>query len=336
MAVISDGFWARQFGRSRDVVGRTFTVSGTLVTVIGVTAPQFLGTSIHLQTDIWLPVMMQHSVRYRGNVSIENGDRLQPWIPQAEVSWLTLFLRIPSPEQVAEVTARLNAVAQQQFAGRESFRTDEEARRRYQAIRVVLEPGDKGISALRQRTRSPLTALLAMVSLLLLIACANVAGLLVARAASRQRELAVRVSIGASRGRLVRQLVAESLLLALVGGALGLLVARWGADGLLALLTVGGTITAVGVPINGRVLGFALAISIDHRRAVRPPSRVARLRRQPGAYAQHDVAKRDNEARRARPDCRSADSSWPHRLLSPFCCSRWRRSLPARCSRWPV
>ena len=262
MAVISDGFWARQFGRSRDVVGRTFTVSGTLVTVIGVTAPQFLGTSIHLQTDIWLPVMMQHSVRYRGNVSIENGDRLQPWIPQAEVSWLTLFLRIPSPEQVAEVTARLNAVAQQQFAGRESFRTDEEARRRYQSIRVVLEPGDKGISALRQRTRSPLTALLAMVSLLLLIACANVAGLLVARAASRQRELAVRASIGASRGRLVRQLVAESLLLALVGGALGLLVARWGADGLLALLTVGGTSTAVGVPLNGRVLGFALAISM--------------------------------------------------------------------------
>ena len=116
VAVISDGYWARQFGRSRDVVGRTFTVSGTLVSVIGVTAPQFLGTSIHLQTDIWLPVMMQHSVRYRGNVSIESGDRQQPWIPQAEVSWLTLFLRIPAPEQVAEVTARLNAVAQRQFA----------------------------------------------------------------------------------------------------------------------------------------------------------------------------------------------------------------------------
>ncbi len=262
VAVISDGFWARQFGRSRDIVGRTFTVSGTAVSVIGVTAPQFLGTSIHLRTDIWVPVMMQHSVRYRGNVSIESGDRLQPWIPQPEVSWLTLFLRVPAQEQVAEVTARLNAVAQRQFAQREAFRTDEEARRRYQSIRVGLEPGDRGVSALRQRTRSPLTALLVMVTLLLLIACANVAGLLVARAASRQRELAIRVSIGANRGRLVRQLVAESVLLALVGGALGLLVARWGADGLLALLTVGGTNTVVDVPMNGRVLGFALATSV--------------------------------------------------------------------------
>jgi predicted permease len=101
-----------------------------------------------------------------------------------------------------------------------------------------------------------------MVSLLLLIACANVAGLLVARAASRQRELAVRVSIGANRGRLVRQLMAESVLLAIIGGGLGLLVARWGADGLLALLTVSGTETAVDVPMDGRVLGFALATSV--------------------------------------------------------------------------
>ena len=163
---------------------------------------------------------------------------------------------------MGEVTARLNAAAQRQFAQRESFRTDEEARRRYQSIRVVLEPGDKGVSALRQRTRSPLTALLCMVSLLLVIACANVAGLLVARASSRQRELAVRVSIGANRGRLVRQLVAESLLLALIGGALGLLVARWGADGLLALLTAGGPGTAVDVPMNGHVLGFALVTSV--------------------------------------------------------------------------
>jgi predicted permease len=262
VAVISDGFWARLFGRSRDVIGRTFSVNGTLVSVVGVASPQFFGTSIDQKTDIWVPAMMQHSVRYRGNVSIEDGDRQQPWIPQPEISWLTLFLRIQTPEQIAEVTSRLDAVAQRQFARRQSFKTDDEARRRYQAVRAVLEPGDKGLSNLRQRTQSPLTALLVMVSLLLLIACANIAGLLVARAASRQRELAVRVSIGANRGRLVRQLVAESLLLAIVGGALGLLVARWGADGLLALLTVGGSDSAVAVPMDGRVLGFALATSL--------------------------------------------------------------------------
>ena len=80
VAVISDGFWTRQFGRSRAVIGQAFTVNGTLVSVIGVTAPVFYGVSIDHRTDIWLPVMMQHSVRYRGNVSIENGDRHQPSI----------------------------------------------------------------------------------------------------------------------------------------------------------------------------------------------------------------------------------------------------------------
>ena len=260
VVVISNGYWARQFGRARDVLGRTFSINGTLVSVVGVASPQFFGTSIDQKTDIWAPVMMQHSVRYRGNVSIESGDRQQPWIPQPEISWLTLFLRVPAREQIAEVTARLDAVAQRQFARRESFKTEEEARQRYRAIRAVLEPGDKGISALRRRTQSPLAALLVMVSLLLLIACANVAGLLVARAASRQRELAVRVSIGASRGRLVRQLVAESLLLAIVGGVLGLLIARWGSDGLLSFLAASDS--AVDVPMDGRVLGFALATSL--------------------------------------------------------------------------
>lgn len=258
VAVISDGYWTRQFARAPDVVGQTVSVNGQPLAIVGVTAPGFFGTSIDATPDLWIPVAMQHAVRYQGNVSNEDGDLRRPWLNQPTVSWLTMFLRVPDSRAVEAVTQRVQAVIQRNFSERESYRSDEEARRRYQAVRTSLAPGNKGLSRLRRQMEAPLVVLLVMVSLLLLIACANIAGLLLARAAARQRELAVRVSIGAASGRLIRQLLAESLLIALIGGALGLLVSRWATDALVAQLGA----TAVDAGLHGRVLGFTFVLSL--------------------------------------------------------------------------
>jgi predicted permease len=261
VAVVSDGFWTRQLGRAPDVVGRTISVNGQLISIVGVTAPGFFGVSIDQTPDLWLPVMMQHAVHYMGNASIENGDGHSPWVRERGISWLSLMLRIPDSRQVPSVTEHVNVVLHRALSELESYRTDPEARRQYQALRAFLKPGDKGVSAIRSQLSAPLFVLLAMVSLLLLIACANIASLLMARAATRQRELAVRVSIGAGAGRLLRQLLAESLVLAVAGGLAGLLVARWGTDALLALFASPTTPPAVSTAMDARVLGFALLVS---------------------------------------------------------------------------
>ena len=262
VAVISDGFWSRQFGRTPDVVGRNATVNGVPMTIVGVASPEFFGLSIDQRIDVWAPAMMQFSLKYDGNVSSDNGQDDSAWVPQREISWLMLFLRIPDAGRTGEVAARVNALVQQDFAGRQSYQSNADARRHFQAVRAALEPADRGVSRLRRTLQAPLTVLLVMVSLLLLIACANIAGLLMAKSAARRRELAVRVSIGASAGRLVRQLLAESVLLAVVGGAGGLLVARWATDALLALFMPADTNTAVDAVMDARVLGFALVVSM--------------------------------------------------------------------------
>ena len=263
VAVLSDAFWARRFGRRPDMVNRSITVNGAALTVIGVTPPGFFGTVADSRPDVWLPVMMQGVVRYANNADVEDdGDLRQPWVPQAEIAWLTLVLRARSDHERAAVADVLTRLLQQQLAKRQGYRTDPDVRRRLQAQHVVLTPGSRGLSRMREQMQSPLAALFVMVMLLLVIACANLAGLLLARSASRQRELAVRVSIGAGRWRLVRQLLAESLLLGLAGGALGVLVARWSCDVLLALFARGSTVPAMALALDHRVLLFATATSV--------------------------------------------------------------------------
>ena len=240
VAVLSDAFWARRFGRRPDIVNRLITVNGAALTVIGVTPPGFFGTVADTRPDVWVPVMMQSVVRYANNADVEDGDLRQPWVPQPEVAWLTIVVRARTdrgrmPSQTYSPACCNSSSPRGRATAR--IRTSAGA---LQARHVVLAPGSHGLSRMREQMQSPLAALFAMVGLLLVIACANLAGLLLARSASRQRELAVRVSIGAGRWRLVRQLLAESLLLGLAGGALGIVAARWGCDVLLALFAAAG------------------------------------------------------------------------------------------------
>jgi predicted permease len=261
VAVLSDAFWTRRFGRRADILNRPLAVNGSSFVIVGVTAPGFFGTVADNRPDVWVPVMMQSIVKYANNADVENGDLRKPWAPQPEVAWLTVIARAPHEQARTAAAAVLTRLLQQQLEQRESYRTDPAARRRFQAQHVVLAPGSRGLSRLRERLQSPLVALFAMVGLLLLIACANLAGLLLARSTARQREFAVRVSIGAGRWRLARQLLAESLLIGLIGGACGLVVARWSCDALLALVAGSSTALAVDLPLDYRVLLFATAVS---------------------------------------------------------------------------
>ena len=248
VTVISDAYWARAFGRSPDVVGRTIAVNGRRVEIVGVTAPRFYGFDSESRVDVTLPL------------SVIGLDR--PEFFDDHGSWMNLRLvaRLKPVVTEAQALAAADTVFRQFMSEpeqqwvRQGPNTD-----RFRA--AALLPAAWGSDGRRELTGKPVRVLVLMAGILLLIACANVANLLLVRGASRRREIALRAGIGASRGRLVRQFATEGLILALCGGLVALPIAAWISGAIVSLLDAGPTPFAIDVALDVRALAFTFVVA---------------------------------------------------------------------------
>jgi predicted permease len=245
VAVVSDRFWKRSFSEDPSVLGRAITINGAPCTIIGVAPPGFFGASAGEAPDFWVPVAMLRAVR-PGPFDLRTARY---------VDWLRVIGRLQPGVSIEQARTGLNIVVPQI---QKEIGIDIE---RDYFHHVEIESGSRGLSFFRGRFAYPLVVLLAIVAMVLLIACLNVAGMLVARGTTRRREMATRLAIGATRFRLVRQLLTESVLLTVFGGALGLLFASWSTTVLVRMLSGLGPL-AMDLAIDARVLAFTAAISI--------------------------------------------------------------------------
>ncbi|HVR72337.1 MAG TPA: ABC transporter permease [Vicinamibacteria bacterium] len=254
VAVLGHGFWTRRFAADPAVVGRGVHVNGHPMTVIGVAPAGFHGISVGESIDVYLPLMMQPQV-------IPTWTRgINDW----RVRWLTSLARLRDGVSVEQAGASVNVLYSQLLKeDLERLGTrSERFRTAFLQKKLLLHPGGRGASGLRDLSRTPLLMLMGMVGLVLLIACANVANLLLARASSRQKEVALRLALGASRWRLVRQLLVECLVLSLAGGALGFVVASWTGGLLVRALPSAAAARVLTSDPDLRVGLFALALSV--------------------------------------------------------------------------
>jgi predicted permease len=239
VVVLGHGFWTRRFGRDPGVLGRTMTIDGVPHTIIGVTPPEFFGLQIGRRVDLTVP--------------IDGSDEPQFWKSRA------LVVRLAPDVSPEAAVADLNVAFQQYLAGDKTLSD----RARAQAFKSLeLTPSATGLPEFRDRYGKPVQAMLAIVGVLLLLGCANLASLFLARAATRQRDLSVCLALGASRTRLARQVLSETLFISIVGGALGVLAAFWAVDVLVGFLPDFGASTELQIHPDRNVLLFSLAATM--------------------------------------------------------------------------
>src|SRR5262245_14530740 len=243
-AVISYGFWQREYAGSPAVIGRSLTLDGSPYTVVGITPPWFFGVEVGRAFDVAVPLCAE---------AITRGAR--SWLDRKDGWFLAAIGRLKPGLTIESATAQLKAISPPMF--RETlpvYRPDEE--KSYLKYTLAAFPAGTGVSSLRNQYETPLWLLLATTALVLLIACANLANLMLARATAREREIAVRLAIGASRRRIVRQLLAESVLISVAGAFAGAILAQWLSELLVAFLTTESERIFIEVAGDWRVFTF--------------------------------------------------------------------------------
>jgi predicted permease len=264
VAVISFGCWERRFGRDPNVIGRKLAVNGMPIQIVGVAAQKFFGTRVGTAPEFWLPTSMQSVVRYQQHYSNKADFAAvdKPWIPQPDIAWLQFIIRVNDPRQVAPISVALNQVFHLDQVRTASQEGDPSEREGILRAQLRLVPGARGLPNLQNTFSKPLLALMAMVAIILLIACANLANLLLVRAAAREREIAVRLSLGSTRIGLVRQLLVECILLSLCGAACGVAIAYWLTSVLPRWASSGSSPIPINLTPDARVLLFSAVIAI--------------------------------------------------------------------------
>jgi macrolide transport system ATP-binding/permease protein len=248
VAVISFAASQNRFGGPPNAIGQSILVDNIPFTVIGVTPPDFFGVDPAAAPDLYLPL---HT-----NLLVDGAEAARMY-PDGNFYWIEMMGRLRPGVSMAQAQAVLAPRFHQWVATTASTGGE-----RAKLPALILNPGAEGLGSLRRQYSKPLYVLLAMVGLILAVACANIANLLLARAAARRREMAVRLSLGAGRFRVVRQLLTESVMLASLGGAFGVLFAIWGVRSLTFLLSKGQEDFTLHAELNWRVLGVTAALSL--------------------------------------------------------------------------
>jgi predicted permease len=252
VAVLSYRYWQQSLSADPSVIGSAITVNAAPFTVIGVMPPKFFGVDLNQESpDMWLPLTMQPAVTLQPTLLAPNG-----------LQWLHLMGRRKPDTNMTQAQAWVTTQARQYLSDHEAHPLSAESSQQIQQSFVQLLPGAAGVSTMRLLYQQPLHILMGVVILVLLIACANLANFLLAKAASREREFSTRLALGSSRARIVRQILTETLLLSLIGGTLGLLLAFWGTRLLISFVVGGDNRTALSATPDLHVLAFTFGLSI--------------------------------------------------------------------------
>jgi predicted permease len=245
VAVVSNSYWRHGLNSDPSAVGKVVILNGLPVTIVGVAPSEFFGERVRAAPDFWLPFVFQPQIELR-----------ESYLERSDTYWLSLMGRLQPGATREQARIAATIALQQYLTSQAGTQLTAERKQGIERTYIRLYEGGAGISGLRLQYSKPLHVLLVVVAMVLLIACANVGNLLITRAAARQTEISVRLTLGASRDRLLRQLLTEGFLLATMGAGAGLLIGYWGTQGLVALTDLGSS------PMQPRLNPLVLALTL--------------------------------------------------------------------------